>query len=100
MNITKKAFIDAMTKNRTHFCGTARQLFTKDELYCKIGYCFDKSNIIEYRTCEARSNDLVFTGDVHMYFESGMEFYEYSYPKGTVYIAHKEWVTMYYFLEK
>ena len=100
MKITKKAFVEGMTSNKTHFCGTARKLFTKDELFCKIGYCFDTTNILEYRTCKARSNDLVFSGDSHLGLESGTEYYKYDYPEGIVYIAHKEWVTMYYFIKK
>ena len=94
--ITKKDFIASMVNNKTAFIGTTKKRFDADEVYCRIGDCLDKSNILEVRECKARSNDLVFTGGSHLYFESGMTFYMYQYYEGTVYVASTDWVTMYY----
>lgn len=100
MKITKKAFIEAMVANLTYFCGTTKRLYTKDEVYSCVRDCFNPEIVLELRSCVARSKDLVFTGDSHLGLASGMEFYKYEYPEGVVYVAHENWVTMYYLIRK
>ena len=97
--ISKREFATVMTTCPHHFLGTAKRLLTRDELECKIRGCFDDSVILEYRNCEdAHATYLEFTGGSRLYFKPNMSYHKYEYPKGVVYIAHEDWVTMYYYM--
>lgn len=89
MKITKKAFIDTMTANNTAFIGVVNKVLTSDEIYCGIRHLLDPTIMLELRSCEAKSNHLIFSGGSRLYFnqQGKYEFHKYEYPECTVYIC-------------
>lgn len=92
--ITQKAFVEAMTNNITSFVGVVRCL---DLNYFKS--FFDeavpdwkrKGIILEKRTCEARSKDLVFSGGSHLDL-TGREFFKVDGNGYAIYICLEHWI--------
>jgi hypothetical protein len=93
MRITKKDFIATMTANHTHFAGITKRLYAKDEVYCALSDLFKGLYIVEMRSCVARSRDIVFNDDSHLYIGGEMNttytFHKYTYPEGDVLICEK-----------
>lgn len=93
MKITRREFVEALTGNSSSFVGVTR---TFDLGYFKS--FFDeaipdwkrKGAIIEKRSCQARSKDLVFSGGSHLDL-TGREFYKVIGNCYALYVCVERW---------
>lgn len=94
MKITRKNFVEVMTKNTSYFAGTAWKLLSQDELYCKLPKIIDNDfdGLVNVRSCSTYGTKyLEFSGGSLLEVASTpnvkKEFYEYDYPKTKVMIC-------------
>lgn len=94
MKVTKKDFVEAMTGNVTIFAGIVR-FFDADYLTSAVHDFIDRVNrdnlIVNKRTCEARSHDLVFSGGSHLDLR-GNDFYKLDCGNCEAYVCVETWL--------
>ena len=96
--ITQKAFVEAMVNNLTFFVGVSRKLnlnfyksFFDEALPEYVNGSNNGSKLIEKRSCQARSKDLVFSDGSHLNI-SGREFYRVDGNCYTLYVCVERWI--------